>query len=199
MVAARQQQYMKSIKAVRTIRPRSEDYEAVRSASIVFFEKYGQQVQLRPADAGRAGLSGIDSSTRQAKSHIGAIGVMQVMPATGPGAEGRRHPPVTEPNIHAGAKYMDQLMTPVLPGRKVQRAEPHALRVCELQRRAGQHLEDAHGSQAAAASIPTSGSTTSRWSPRRRSAWRPRPTCATSSSTTSPTSSRVTPASGRRR
>ena len=47
---------------------------------------------------------------QDAKSHVGAIGVMQVMPATG--AELKvgdiRQ---AEPNIHAGIKYMDQLMT----------------------------------------------------------------------------------------
>ncbi|NTV43428.1 MAG: transglycosylase SLT domain-containing protein, partial [Syntrophobacteraceae bacterium] len=44
------------------------------------------------------------------KSPVGAIGVMQVMPATGHGLKvGDIR--VTESNIHAGAKYMDQLMT----------------------------------------------------------------------------------------
>jgi membrane-bound lytic murein transglycosylase MltF len=47
---------------------------------------------------------------QNAKSPVGAIGVMQVMPATG--AELKVGDiKVTEPNIHAGAKYMDQLMT----------------------------------------------------------------------------------------
>ena len=47
---------------------------------------------------------------QQAKSHVGAIGVMQIMPATG--AELKVGDiRVTEPNIHGGAKYMDQLMT----------------------------------------------------------------------------------------
>ena len=47
---------------------------------------------------------------QNAKSHVGAIGVMQVMPATG--AELKvGDVRAMEPNIHAGAKYMDQLMT----------------------------------------------------------------------------------------
>ena len=47
---------------------------------------------------------------QDAKSHVGAIGVMQLMPATGAQMKvGDIR--VTEPNIHAGAKYMDQLMT----------------------------------------------------------------------------------------
>ena len=45
------------------------------------------------------------SSIRQVRSHVGAIGVMQVMLATGKELErGRRHQ--VEPNIHAGVKYM---------------------------------------------------------------------------------------------
>jgi membrane-bound lytic murein transglycosylase MltF len=54
---------------------------------------------------------------QSAKSHVGAIGVMQLMPATGAqmnvGDVG-----LTEPNIHAGAKYMDQLMTQYFPDAK---------------------------------------------------------------------------------
>ena len=50
-------------------------------------------------------------------SAVGAIGVMQVMPATGQALQvGDIH--VTESNIHAGAKYMDQLMTKYFPDAK---------------------------------------------------------------------------------
>jgi membrane-bound lytic murein transglycosylase MltF len=45
-----------------------------------------------------------------AKSPVGAIGVMQVMPATGKELN-VGDIQVVEPNIHAGTKYMDQLMT----------------------------------------------------------------------------------------
>jgi membrane-bound lytic murein transglycosylase MltF len=51
---------------------------------------------------------------QQAKSHVGAIGIMQVMPATG--AElgvGSIH--VAESNVHAGTKYMDILMSKYFP------------------------------------------------------------------------------------
>jgi membrane-bound lytic murein transglycosylase MltF len=45
---------------------------------------------------------------------VGAVGVMQIMPATGAEMRvGDIH--VIEPNIHAGAKYMDQLMTKYFP------------------------------------------------------------------------------------
>jgi membrane-bound lytic murein transglycosylase MltF len=48
------------------------------------------------------------------KSRVGAVGVMQVMPATGEQLKvGDVH--VTEPNIHAGAKYLDQLMAKNFP------------------------------------------------------------------------------------
>ena len=47
---------------------------------------------------------------QNAKSHVGAIGVMQIMPATGAELKVGDITQI-EPNIHAGAKYMDQLMT----------------------------------------------------------------------------------------
>ena len=54
---------------------------------------------------------------QNARSHVGAIGVMQIMPATG--AELKVGDiTITEPNIHAGAKYMDQLMTRYFPDAK---------------------------------------------------------------------------------
>ena len=46
---------------------------------------------------------------QKAKSRVGAIRVMQVMPATSSALK-VGDIKVTEPNIHAGAKYMDQLM-----------------------------------------------------------------------------------------
>lgn len=63
---------------------------------------------LPPCDAAQGYQeSGLD---QEARSPSGAIGVMQLMPATGAemkvGDVG-----LLEPNIHAGAKYMDQLMT----------------------------------------------------------------------------------------
>jgi membrane-bound lytic murein transglycosylase MltF len=51
---------------------------------------------------------------QQARSHVGAIGVMQVMPATGAELKvGDIHQ--VEPNIHAGAKYMDRLISIYFP------------------------------------------------------------------------------------
>jgi membrane-bound lytic murein transglycosylase MltF len=51
---------------------------------------------------------------QEARSPVGAIGVMQLMPTTGTEMKvGDIH--VIEPNIHAGAKYMDLLMTKYFP------------------------------------------------------------------------------------
>ncbi|HVH05623.1 MAG TPA: transglycosylase SLT domain-containing protein, partial [Myxococcota bacterium] len=48
------------------------------------------------------------------RSHVGAVGVMQVMPDTGKQmAVGDIHQ--VEPNIHAGAKYMRHLMEQYFP------------------------------------------------------------------------------------
>jgi membrane-bound lytic murein transglycosylase MltF len=47
---------------------------------------------------------------QSARSHVGAVGIMQIMPATG--AEMKVGDiKVAESNVHAGAKYMDRLMT----------------------------------------------------------------------------------------
>ena len=47
---------------------------------------------------------------QNAKSHVGAIGIMQIMPATGAELKvGDTHG--VESNIHGGAKYMDRLMS----------------------------------------------------------------------------------------
>jgi membrane-bound lytic murein transglycosylase MltF len=77
------------------------------------FEKYGAKYNFDPLMLAAQGYQ--ESRLQQdARSHVGAIGVMQIMPATG--AELKVGDiTVTEPNIHAGAKYMDQLMTRYFP------------------------------------------------------------------------------------
>ena len=76
-------------------------------------EKYGEKYNFDPLMLAAQGYQ--ESQLNQnAKSQVGAIGVMQVMPATGKELKvGDIR--VTEPNIHAGAKYMDQLMTKYFP------------------------------------------------------------------------------------
>jgi membrane-bound lytic murein transglycosylase MltF len=76
---------------------------------LALFERYGAKYQFDPLMLATQGYQ--ESQLNQAaKSHVGAIGVMQVMPATGAALKVGDITQV-EPNIHAGAKYMDQLMT----------------------------------------------------------------------------------------
>jgi membrane-bound lytic murein transglycosylase MltF len=76
---------------------------------ITLFEKYGQQYGFDPL---MLAAQGYQESTldQNKKSNVGAIGVMQIMPATGKSLK-VGDVKVTESNIHAGAKYMDHLMT----------------------------------------------------------------------------------------
>jgi len=78
-------------------------------ATLASFKKYGNQYGFDPLMLAAQGYQ--ESQLNQnAKSNVGAIGIMQLMPATGEQMKvGDIH--VTEANIHAGTKYMDQLMT----------------------------------------------------------------------------------------
>jgi membrane-bound lytic murein transglycosylase MltF len=73
------------------------------------FEKYGVKYNFDPLMLAAQGYQ--ESQLRQeARSRRGAIGVMQIMPTTA--AElNVGNVKVLEPNIHAGAKQMDRLMT----------------------------------------------------------------------------------------
>ena len=75
---------------------------------VKMFEKYGQQYSI---DYLLMAAQGYQESRldQNAKSQVGAVGVMQVMPATGKDlAVGDIN--MTEPNIHAGVKYMRFMM-----------------------------------------------------------------------------------------
>jgi membrane-bound lytic murein transglycosylase MltF len=77
--------------------------------TLAIFRTYGEKYSF---DSLMLAAQGYQESqlNQNAKSHVGAIGVMQLMPATG--AELKVGDiALTEPNIHAGAKYMDQLMS----------------------------------------------------------------------------------------
>ena len=78
-------------------------------ATLALFEKYGNKYGFDPLMLAAQGYQ--ESQLNQnAKSHVGAVGVMQLMPATGAQMKvGDIH--LTESNIHAGTKYMDQLMS----------------------------------------------------------------------------------------
>lgn len=76
--------------------------------TIGFFRKYSAQYQFDPLMLAAQGYqeSGLDQNRR---SSVGAIGVMQIMPATGRELRvGDIH--VEESNIHGGAKYMRKLI-----------------------------------------------------------------------------------------
>jgi len=111
VVAYRMNQYMKRIKELKDPTT-SADWKRFQE-TIAIFEKYGPKYGFDPLMLAAQGYqeSGLDQN---AKSQVGAIGVMQLMPATGAELKvGDIH--ITEPNIHGGAKYMDQLMTKYFP------------------------------------------------------------------------------------
>jgi membrane-bound lytic murein transglycosylase MltF len=107
----RMAQYYKRIKQIKD--PTGSAEWKRFEETLLLFKKYGEQYAFDPLMLAAQGYqeSQLDQN---AKSHVGAIGVMQVMPATG--AELKVGDiTVTEPNIHAGTKYMDQLMTKYFP------------------------------------------------------------------------------------
>ena len=80
---------------------------------IQLFEKYGKQYGFDPLMLTAMGFQ--ESRLNQNdRSSVGAIGVMQIMPETGKLMK-VGDITVTEPNIHAGAKYMNMLMTKYFP------------------------------------------------------------------------------------
>ena len=147
MLEARMRQYNRRIRRLKdptgsSERKRFED-------TLALFRKYGEQYRFDPLMLAAQGFqeSQLDQNAR---SHVGAIGIMQIMPATG--AELKVGDiRIAEPNVHAGAKYMDWLMTKYLPGLALRRDGPDALRLRVLQRRAGQHRPHAQGSREARA------------------------------------------------
>ena len=77
--------------------------------TLAFFRKYGEKYHFDPLMLAAQGYQ--ESKLRQsARSPAGAIGIMQVMPATG---KAMKVGDITaiEPNIHAAVKYLDRIMT----------------------------------------------------------------------------------------
>ena len=101
-------------KRIQQISNNTESAELMRfEATLDLFEEYGNKYGFDPLMLAAQGYqeSRLDQT---AKSHVGAIGVMQIMPATGASLKvGDIHQ--IEPNIHGGVKYMDQLMTHYFP------------------------------------------------------------------------------------
>ena len=85
----------------------SAEYKRFQT-TLALFKKYGNQYGFDPLMLAAQGYQ--ESQLNQnAKSNVGAIGVMQLMPGTGEQMKvGDIH--LTEANIHAGTKYMDQLL-----------------------------------------------------------------------------------------
>ncbi len=108
---------VQSMKRVKQLQDPTKSSEWKRFESTLdLFEKYGDKYGFDPMMLAAQGYqeSQLDQAAR---SHVGAIGVMQLMPATG--AE-MKVGDITqiEQNIHAGTKYMDQLMTRFFPDAK---------------------------------------------------------------------------------
>jgi membrane-bound lytic murein transglycosylase MltF len=102
------------MKRIRQVSDASGAVERKRfEETLALFEKYGKQYGFDPLMLAAQGYQ--ESQLNQsARSHAGAIGVMQLMPGTGKEmAVGNIR--VTESNIHAGTKYMDRLMTRYFP------------------------------------------------------------------------------------
>ena len=101
------QEYYKTLKQI-TNSTGSADAKRFHH-TLRFFEKYGRKYGFDPLMLAAQGYqeSRLDQKKR---SRGGAIGIMQIMPATG-AAMKVGNIKITEPNIHAGAKYMDHLMT----------------------------------------------------------------------------------------
>ena len=111
VVAYRLKKYMSRVKQMKDPTGTSEWKRF--EETLALFRKYGEKYNFDPLMLAAQGYQ--ESQLNQnAKSHVGAIGVMQVMPATGKELKvGDIR--IIEPNIHAGAKYMDQLMTKYFP------------------------------------------------------------------------------------
>jgi len=100
------QKYLKSVKYAKAATSKEEAAKLERT--VAFFRKYGDQYTL---DYLLMMAQGYQESqlNQNAKSHVGAIGVMQVMPATGKELKVGDIAEL-EPNIHAGVKYFRFMM-----------------------------------------------------------------------------------------
>lgn len=113
-IGARLAQYRKRIKHLKDPTG-SADYKRFES-TLDLFRKYGEKYGFDPLMLAAQGYqeSLLD---QEARSHVGALGIMQIMPATGSEMK-VGDITLAEPNVHAGAKYMDQLMTKYFPDAK---------------------------------------------------------------------------------
>jgi membrane-bound lytic murein transglycosylase MltF len=106
LMAVRESQQSRRIGALKD--PGAQEEFKRFESTLALFNKYGEKYRFDPLLLAAQGFqeSQLDQSK---KSRVGAVGIMQVMPATG--AELRVGDiAIAENNVHAGAKYMDQLM-----------------------------------------------------------------------------------------
>jgi membrane-bound lytic murein transglycosylase MltF len=96
--------YLLNTQYVRGTQAADERFRAV----VAIFRKYGQQYNM---DWMLMAAQGYQESRldQNARSHVGAVGVMQVMPATGKEL-GVGDVTRIEPNIHAGVKYIRKVI-----------------------------------------------------------------------------------------
>jgi membrane-bound lytic murein transglycosylase MltF len=94
----------------------SADYKRFQD-TLALFKKYATQYRF---DALMLSAQGYQESqlNQEARSPVGAIGLMQVMPATGKELN-VGDITVADSNVHAGTKYMDQLIGRELAGAKM--------------------------------------------------------------------------------
>jgi membrane-bound lytic murein transglycosylase MltF len=114
VVAIRMKQNMKRIRQIED--PTGAAGVKRFERMVALFEKYGRKYNFDPLMLTAQGYQ--ESQLNQnARSRDGAIGVMQIMPETGKELNVGNIRNI-EPNIHAGTKYMDQLMTNFFPDAK---------------------------------------------------------------------------------
>jgi membrane-bound lytic murein transglycosylase MltF len=107
VIAARLQQQMKRVKQLKD--PTGGAEWKRFETTMALFDKYGGKYDFDPLMLAAQGYQE-SQLNQEARSHVGAVGVMQIMPATG---QQMRVGDIrqVEANIHAGTKYMDHLMT----------------------------------------------------------------------------------------
>ena len=107
----RLKQYMKRIRQIKDPTGTAEWQRFEQTLAL--FEKYGSKYNFDPLMLAAQGYQE-SQLNQEARSHVGAIGVMQVMPETGKDMR-VGDITITEHNVHAGAKYMDLLMRKFFP------------------------------------------------------------------------------------
>ena len=137
--------YLKNVKYVKNAA--SEEERKKFLALVQYFQKYGDQYDV---DWLLMGAQGYQESqlNQNAKSSVGAIGVMQVMPATGKDMK-VGDITETEANIHAGIKYMRWMIDHYYGNEPMTDAGQGPVRVRFLQCRRGPDFATAQGSRQA--------------------------------------------------